>query len=267
MPAPTATLPAADAVEELLHLLGDEPAAGPQRSRQRLRARLTVAPPATLPAEAWPLLDAVWAAEAQQRAPTRASELPRLAATGWGARVSHWRGDLTTLAVDAIVNAANSGLTGCYRPDHPCVDNAIHTAAGPRLREECGEIMARRGRPEPTSTATTTGGAFLPARFVIHTVGPIVAGRRPSDEDARALSRCYAACLAAAGDAGATSVAFCGISTGVFGYPVAAAAPVAIAAVREGLAKDPRLEHVVLVTFSAADQAATASAFLEALRA
>jgi O-acetyl-ADP-ribose deacetylase (regulator of RNase III) len=241
-------------VDKLLRILGDGAQATPEQSRRRLREIITVLPPGEIPEEAWPLLEALWSAEAAMRVTTRASALPRLSKTGWGSHVSVWHGDITKLEIDAIVNAANSGLTGCYSPMHPCVDNAIHTAAGPWLREECGRIMKERGRPEPTSTATVTRGYFLPARHVIHTVGPIVERGAPTAGDEAALSRCYSGCLGeAAATPGVTSIAFCGISTGVFGYTPALAAPVATNAVRGFLESDGRIEHCVLVAYSQSD--------------
>lgn len=232
-----------------------------------LRVWLTANSTRDIPAEAWPLLDAHFAALAARRAVTRAADLPRLAASGWGARVSVWQGDITALGVDALVNAANRGLTGCWTPFHACVDNAIHSAAGPRLRAACEAIMAERGRPEPTATATVTSAGALSARYVVHTVGPIVRTPAPTAEDARLLARCYTACVeAVAGRADVASLAFCGISTGVFGYPPAAAAPVALAAVREALERGAAPEHIVFVTYTSTAHAIFAAAIEEALR-
>ena len=246
-----------DVVDAIRRLLGDRQELAPDRSL------LTRLPPGQVPPPAWPLIDALWATEAGERAVTSCADLPRLAADGWLARVSLWRGDITTLEAGAIVNAANSGLTGCYQPFHACVDNAIHTAAGPRLREECGRLMAGRGRPEATSTATVTDGYFLPARRVLHTVGPTVRGRAPTPADEAALRGCYAACLEAAEQGEMRSVALCGIATGVFGYPVVRAAPVALVTVRASLQRSSALEHVVLVVYTDADQAAYAAALEE----
>lgn len=265
-PAPLPTVTAESLVSRIRRVLGDVQVLPAAAARERLRTVLTRTAWDAIPAEAWPLLDALWAAESAGRTATRAADLARLGEAGWASRVSLWHGDITALEVDAVVNAANSGLTGCYQPRHGCVDNAIHTAAGPRLREECGRIMVARGRPEPCGTATVTRGYFLPARHVVHTVGPALAGRDPTAGDAELLWRCYASCLAAAAGLG-TRVAFCGISTGVFGYPVASAAPAALAAVRSYLQDHAAPHHVVLVTFTEHERATYAVAAEEACHA
>ena len=262
--APTChSLDYTDVVNALRHLLGDDANLDPAAARRRLQALLTRQQPGTLPDVCWPLLDDLWADEARRRNTTPATKLQRLSKTGWASRVSLWRGDITTLEVDAIVNAANAQLTGCYVPFHACVDNAIHTAAGPRLREECGRRMAARGRPEPAGTATATSGGFLRARYVLHTVGPIVRDRDPSRRDAEALGRCYTACLDVGGQL-ACSVAFPSISTGVFGYPISAAAPLAVATVKAWLENNETIDHVVLVTYSEEDESSYEIAIQEA---
>ncbi len=252
-------------VHELMDRLGLARCESATAARQRLQHRLTQAPAGTLPAAVWPGLAALWRAEAEQRPRVVAADLPRLAAHGLGARVALWHGDITHLEVQAIVNAANSGLTGCYVPGHACVDNAIHRAAGPWLRQACAAVMADRGRPEPTGTATRTPGFFLPAAQVVHTVGPIVAGRRPTETDRSQLAACYrSSCEAAVqGTQGLASIAFCSISTGLFGYPIEQAAPVALQAVRAALLEFPQLAQVVLVSFSAHDAAVMAAAARE----
>ena len=137
-----------------------------------------------------------------------------------------WQGDITTLAVDAVVNAANSDLLGCFAPCHNCIDNCIHTFAGVRLRLECDRIMKEQGHPEGVGMAKITPGFNLPAKYVLHTVGPIVSGR-PSLHQRNQLASCYRACLELADSKGLESVAFCCISTGMYGYPKEAAAKVA----------------------------------------
>ena len=145
-----------------------------------------------------------------------------------------WRGDITRLAVDAIVNAANSQMQGCWVPGHNCIDNAIHTFAGVQLREECARIIADQGHEEPTGRAKVTAAYNLPCEHVIHTVGPVANGK-PTDAHRRELASCYASCLEAARSCGAKSIAFCSISTGVFGFPQEEAAPIAVSAVSEWL--------------------------------
>lgn len=142
-----------------------------------------------------------------------------------------WRGDITTLKCGAIVNAANSGMTGCYQPCHNCIDNCIHTFAGIRLRLECAEIMKKQGYPEPTGQAKITPAYNLPCEYVIHTVGPIVQGKLTA-EHCRLLKSCYQSCLELTVQNGIDSIAFCCISTGVFGFPKKEAAEIAVRTVR-----------------------------------
>lgn len=153
-------------------------------------------------------------------------------------RLSVWRGDITTLATDAIVNAANAGMTGCWHPLHGCIDNAIHTFAGVQLRLECARLMEAQGHEEPTGRAKVTGAYNLPARRVIHTVGPIAQGH-PTLRNRHDLARCYRSCLDAAAGEGLGSVAFCCISTGVFGFPREDAARIAVRTVSDWLDAHP----------------------------
>ena len=143
-----------------------------------------------------------------------------------------WQGDITTLKCGAIVNAANSQMLGCFQPCHGCIDNAIHTFAGVQLRCDCNEIMLRQGHNEPTGRAKITPAYNLPCQYVIHTVGPIVSGRL-TDEDCGLLKSCYLSCLKLAEDKGVDSIAFCCISTGVFGFPQKEAAQIAVDTVKE----------------------------------
>jgi O-acetyl-ADP-ribose deacetylase (regulator of RNase III) len=155
------------------------------------------------------------------------------------------RGDITTQQVDAIVNAANSSLLGGGG-----VDGAIHRAGGPQVLEECRAIRSARG-PLPTGEAVITSGGRLPARHVIHTVGPVWQGGQSGEPEL--LAACYRNSLALALRHGCPRVAFPSISTGVYGYPVEDAAPVALAAVREVLDRESALELVRFVLFSEAD--------------
>lgn len=158
----------------------------------------------------------------------------KLEPTPLDSRLHLWKGDITTLATDAIVNAANSGMTGCWAPLHYCIDNAIHTFAGIQLRYECARMMIEQGHEEPTGQAKVTLGYNLPAKHVIHTVGPITNGA-VTDELREQLASSYRSCLDAAVEAGDRSIAFCCISTGVFGFPAEEAAQVAVDTVRTWL--------------------------------
>ena len=142
-----------------------------------------------------------------------------------------WQGDITTLKCDAIVNAANAGMTGCYIPDHRCIDNAIHTYAGIELRIACEELMERQGYPEPTGQAKITSAFNLPCRYILHTVGPII-NRQVTERDRKLLASFYHSCLALAAENGLESVAFCCISTGEFRFPNALAAEIAVETVK-----------------------------------
>ncbi len=142
-----------------------------------------------------------------------------------------WQGDITTLKCDAIVNAANEKMTGCYIPCHGCIDNAIHTYAGVQLRLECARIMALQGHDEKTGTAKITPAYNLPCRYVIHTVGPIIADE-VSAEDEKMLISCYRSCLELARRHHLESIAFCCLSTGEFHFPNELAADIAIDVVR-----------------------------------
>ena len=143
-----------------------------------------------------------------------------------------WQGDITTLRCDAIVNAANSQMLGCFCPCHGCIDNAIHTFAGVQLRRNCNEIMQKQGHNEPTGQAKITPAYNLPCKYVLHTVGPIVSGRL-TEEHCELLKSCYLSCLKLAEKNSCKSIAFCCISTGVFGFPQREAAQIAVDTVKE----------------------------------
>lgn len=142
-----------------------------------------------------------------------------------------WKGDITTLQCGAIVNAANSGMTGCYHPCHNCIDNCIHTFAGVCLRLKCAKIMKLQGYEEPIGKAKITPAYNLPCDFVIHTVGSIVQGRL-TKKHCELLKSCYQTCLELAVQNGLKSIAFCCISTGVFGFPQEKAAEIAVDIIR-----------------------------------
>lgn len=147
-------------------------------------------------------------------------------------RVYLWQGDITTLKCGAIVNAANSAMLGCFCPCHGCIDNAIHTFAGIRLRLECAELMLKQGHEEPVGSAKITNAYDLPCDKIIHTVGPYVSGKL-TDAHREQLRECYRACLKTAAENGISSVAFCCISTGEFHFPNEEAARIAVDTVSE----------------------------------
>lgn len=167
-------------------------------------------------------------------------------------RISLWRGDITRIAADAIVNAANSQLLGCFVPCHGCIDNAIHSAAGIQLRNECARLMEAQGHEEPTGKAKITKGYNLPAKYVLHTVGPIV-GREVTEKQKEELKSCYLSCLKLAEKKELKSVAFCCISTGEFHFPNKLAAQIAVDTVDRYLSTSS-IERVVFNVFKEEDQ-------------
>ena len=164
-----------------------------------------------------------------------------------------WQGDITTLKCDAIVNAANSGMTGCYIPNHRCIDNAIHTYAGVELRQYCEEIMERQGHPEPTGQARITPAFNLPCRYILHTVGPIISDR-VTRRDRELLASCYRSCLELAAEHGLESVAFCCISTGEFRFPNRLAADIAVETVMDFLKGQTSVKKVIFNVFKNLDR-------------
>ena len=163
-----------------------------------------------------------------------------------------WQGDITTLKVDAIVNAANCKLLGCFIPQHNCIDNVIHSAAGVQLREECSRIMEIQGHDEEVGKAKITGAYNLPSNYVIHTVGPqIPYGAEPTPEDINDLRNCYISCLEIADHHNLESIAFCSISTGVFNFPQDKACEIAVKTVNEYLNENETgLKHIIFDVFS-----------------
>ena len=164
-----------------------------------------------------------------------------------------WRGDITRLNVGAIVNAANSGMTGCYQPCHNCIDNCIHTYAGIQLRNYCNEIMRKQGHEEPTGSAKITPAFNLPCEYVIHTVGPIVTGKLNKFQEEQ-LKNCYESCLKIAEENKVESIAFCCISTGVFGSPNDRAAGIAIDTVTQYKEKTNTEIKVIFNVFKEEDE-------------
>jgi O-acetyl-ADP-ribose deacetylase (regulator of RNase III) len=157
-----------------------------------------------------------------------------------------WRGDIVTLKVDAIVNAANSAMLGCFIPCHACIDNAIHTFSGVQLRLECAEIMEKQGHPEPTGKAKITAAYNLPCKHILHTVGPIIHDILKV-EDKKLLANCYRSCLELAEQNDIKSIAFCCISTGEFHFPNEEAAKIAIQTVYDFFETDNRSREMKIV--------------------
>ncbi|MGN0438741.1 MAG: protein-ADP-ribose hydrolase [Lachnospiraceae bacterium] len=172
-----------------------------------------------------------------------------------------WKGDITRLQVGAIVNAANSGMTGCYQPCHNCIDNCIHTYAGIQLRLKCAEIMEQQGHEEPTGQAKITMSYNLPCDYVIHTVGPIVQGKLTREHE-ELLESCYRSCLEIADENGVESIAFCCISTGVFMFPNKRAAEIAVKTVKDYKEKTGSSMKVIFNVFKDFDE----NIYMELLR-
>ncbi|MFR1519122.1 MAG: protein-ADP-ribose hydrolase [Clostridia bacterium] len=163
-----------------------------------------------------------------------------------------WKGDITTLRCDAVVNAANRQMLGCFYPNHGCIDNAIHTYAGVQLRSACAALMETQGHAEQTGMAKITPAFNLPSKYVIHTVGPVVHDSL-SGQDRELLASCYRSCLAVADENGLESIAFCCISTGEFHFPNEAAAEIAIQAVSRFREKSSRKIEVIFNVFKELD--------------
>ncbi len=199
-----------------------------EEDRKRLlRSLFNVRPPAEADAEFIRVQDEYLKEAAREKGVTRLSDIPPVADG-----IYLWQGDITALECGAIVNAANSGMTGCYHPLHNCIDNAIHTYAGVQLRKCCADIINEQGHEEPAGTAKITPAYNLPCKYVIHTVGPMVQGIL-TRRDEELLSSCYRSCLSLADENGVKSTALCCISTGAFGFPQKKAAQIAVDTVKE----------------------------------
>ena len=223
--------------------------AEPESQRQLLRGLMNLRPPQPIGPELQKLQDAYLQEETAAKGVTDLADL-----TPVQPGLYLWQGDITTLKCDAIVNAANSGMTGCYIPNHRCIDNAIHTYAGVELRLACDELMEQQGYPEPTGQAKITPAFNLPCRYVLHTVGPIIHGR-VSRQDEKLLASCYRSCLELAAENGLESVALCCISAGEFRFPNEPAAEIAVRTVKEFLQKQTSVRKVIFNVFKDLDKA------------
>ncbi len=220
--------------------------ANPSDKRRLLRSLMNIRPPAPVSEEFLQEQDSYLQTRLSERGITKVVDLTPVQ-TG----LYLWQGDITTLAADAIVNAANSQMLGCFVPCHGCIDNAIHTYAGVQLRLECARIMGGK-KEEPTGKAKITNAYNLPCRYVLHTIGPIIHGA-VTRTDQELLAGCYCSCLELAAAYGLKSVAFCCISTGEFHFPDELAAQIAIQTVREWQQKNPDKIEVIFNVFKDSD--------------
>lgn len=221
------------------------------RLRQELYMRLISRPPSPLPNWFYSKLDLLYQYENYQK---EIFEAPNLTKSPEITKKAIWQGDITTLKIDAIVNAANEQMLGCFIPFHRCIDNAIHAAAGPKLREDCFIIMQTQGSLEPTGFAKITRGYNLPSSYVLHTVGPVYKGSKQeyfagivSDKQQSQLASCYRECLNVALEVRTIrTLAFCCISTGIFGFPKEKAAKIALSTVDEWVGKHSHRFDLIL---------------------
>lgn len=219
-----------------------------ESARKRLlRALFNVRNPATAKEEFLRVQDEYLQEELRLKGITDISSLSPVAPD-----IYLWKGDITTLKCDAIVNAANAHMLGCFCSNHGCIDNAIHTFAGVQLRYECAEIMKKQGRDEPTGRAKITKAYNLPCKYVLHTVGPIVYGKL-TERNETELASCYSACLALADEYGLDSVAFCCISTGEFRFPNERAARIAVDTVKRYKAETGSRIKIIFNAFKEVD--------------
>ncbi len=221
--------------------------AGQPDKRRLLRSLMNVRPPVPASEEFLKVQDAYLQERLAERGVTEPENL-----TPVQPGIYLWQGDITTLAADAIVNAANSRMLGCFVPCHGCIDNAIHTYAGTQLRMECARIMAGQRKEEATGKAKITKAYNLPCRYVLHTVGPIIYGT-VTKTDCELLAGCYRSCLKLAAAYGLKSVAFCCISTGEFHFPNELAAEIAIQTVRTWQQQNSNRIEVIFNVFKDSD--------------
>ena len=224
---------------------------GAERRWQLLRSLMNVRPPMPVTDEFLRVQDEFLKEMTAEKGITDGDSLP---ACPGDPHLVLWQGDITTLRCDAIVNAANSRMLGCFSPCHGCIDNIIHTMSGVQLRLACDELMRAQGHEEPTGQAKITPGFNLPARYVLHTVGPIIDDEVTAGDEAL-LASCYRSCLELAGQNSLQSVAFCCISTGVFRFPPDRAAGIAVQAVKEFLREDTSVRRVIFNVFKDSDLA------------
>lgn len=214
-----------------------------ERPEAQLRALMNITMPVDLSEEFYARQDGVLSAYLAQKEITDVSQFE----DGISVNV----GDITLIRADAIVNACNNKMLGCFVPGHVCIDNAIHSFAGLQVRRDMMAIMAAQGHDEPNGMCKVTPGYNLPSRYIFHTVGPIYSGSRQDEID---LANCYLSCLKKADEMGLTSIVFCCIATGLYGFPGKKAADIAVRTVRQYIADSNRhLKKVVFDVFSEED--------------
>lgn len=175
-------------------------------------------------------------------------------------RIYLWQGDITLLNADAIVNAGNSAMLGCFVPCHGCIDNVIHSFAGMQLRLKCHELMQEQGHEESTGTAKITPAYNLPSRYILQTVGPVIQGR-PTTAQCEQLANCYRSCFELADKHDLKSIAFCCISTGEFHFPNQQAAEIAVKTVHDCLQTANSINKVIFNVFKKEDYKIYANLF------
>ena len=220
-----------------------------EQQKRLLRSLMNIRPSRPISAQFLKIQDAYLTEQVGKRGIV---DVQTLMPSPFNPRLVLWKGDITTLKADAIVNAANSALRGCYIPRHSCVDNIIHSVSGIQLRLACDELMKKQGHDEPTGKAKITSAFNLPCRYVLHTVGPIVSGELTQSHCGQ-LADCYRSCLELAAENRLKSIAFCCISTGEFHFPQRKAAEIAVQTVNDFLQTDRSIEKVIFNVFKQDD--------------
>jgi O-acetyl-ADP-ribose deacetylase (regulator of RNase III) len=239
-------------LEEMPHYRQESNGVPPDFVSQRrlFRSLMNVRPPLPLRPVYLALQDNFLSAERDEKGIVAGLGLP----TMLDQRIAVWQGDITRLQVDAIVNAANSALLGCFYPCHTCIDNAIHSSAGLQVRDECNRIMIAQGHDEPVGQAKITRAYNLPSTFILHTVGPMIQGPL-TQADRDQLASCYRSCLEMATTRGLESIAFCCISTGEYHFPKDVAAEIAVKTVKQFLDSDHSIRRVIFDVYKEQDLA------------
>lgn len=225
-----------------------------EERRKLLRALLNTREVLPIPEEVQNALDELLQLESREKGVVCTENLPNVR-SALGSALPHadrmilWKGDITRLNAEAIVNAANSAMLGCFLPLHNCIDNVIHSAAGPRLRQACHDMMLAEYPDgtwrEPAGHARATTGFNLPCRYVFHTVGPVVQAS-VTERERSLLTSCYTSCLNLAFEKSCRSLAFCCISTGEFRFPKEEAARIAVSTVTRWMDEHPECKVKII---------------------